>query len=154
MKDRQTLLLRVSAEEGHLPSEEEAGDKLQQTIETMEKVKQEEFLAETRGVREGLRRVRLESPNSVSFLALTEFRGESSVSSSQLIICVTKRTHAGYSPSFPPSLPQNSVRLSEFSSQCSRNSVHSTTLAKSLVCQEGSMAMWLDAHTRLLSVFV
>ena len=31
--------------------------------------------------------------NSVSFLGLTAFRGENSVSSSQPIICVTKRTH-------------------------------------------------------------
>ena len=33
------------------------------------------------------------APNSVSFLALAEFLGESSVSSSQPIICVPKRTH-------------------------------------------------------------
>ena len=32
-------------------------------------------------------------PNSPSFLALTEFQGENSVSSSQRIICVPKRTH-------------------------------------------------------------
>ena len=70
--------------------------------------------------------VRFQIPNSVSFLALTEFRGQNSVSSSQPIIiylCVKAN-----SPSFwqnSPSLPQNSVRLSEFSSpkQHSRNSI-------------------------------
>ena len=36
------------------------------------------------------RRVRFQIPNSVSFLALAEFRGENSVSSSQPIICVHK----------------------------------------------------------------
>ena len=36
---------------------------------------------------------RLQTPDSVSFLALIEFRGESSVSSSQPMICVPKRTH-------------------------------------------------------------
>ena len=39
------------------------------------------------------RRVRFQTPSSVSFLALTEFRGASSVSSSRPIICVPKRTH-------------------------------------------------------------
>ena len=39
------------------------------------------------------RRVRFQTPNSVSFSGLTEFRGASSVSSSQPIICVPKRTH-------------------------------------------------------------
>ena len=39
------------------------------------------------------RRARFQTPNSLSFLALTEFRGESSVSSSQSFICVPKRTH-------------------------------------------------------------
>ena len=38
-------------------------------------------------------RARFQTPNSVSFLALTEFRGESSVSSSQPMICAPKRTH-------------------------------------------------------------
>ena len=38
-------------------------------------------------------RVRFQTPNSVSFLALAEFRGESSVSSSHPIISVPKRTH-------------------------------------------------------------
>ena len=33
------------------------------------------------------------TPNSVSFSGLTEFRGGNSVSSSQPIICVPKRTH-------------------------------------------------------------
>ena len=57
---------------------------------------------------------RFHSPNSVRFSGLTEFQGANSVSSSQPIICVPKR----YSPSSSqnsPSLPQNSVRLSEFS---------------------------------------
>ena len=39
------------------------------------------------------RGVRLQTPNSVSFFALTEFRGENSVTPSQPNICVTKRTH-------------------------------------------------------------
>ena len=34
-----------------------------------------------------------QTPSSVSSLALTEFRGENSVSSSQPIICVPRRTH-------------------------------------------------------------
>ena len=34
------------------------------------------------------RRVRFQTPNSVSFSGLTEFRGANSVSSSQPIICV------------------------------------------------------------------
>ena len=43
-------------------------------------------LSETGGMR--FRRARFQTPNSVSFFALTEFRGENSVSSSQPIICV------------------------------------------------------------------
>ena len=39
------------------------------------------------------RTVRFQTPNSVSFLGLTELRGANSVSSSQPIICVPKRTH-------------------------------------------------------------
>ena len=39
------------------------------------------------------RRVRFQTPNSVSFLGLTEFRGVNSVSSSRPIICVPQRTH-------------------------------------------------------------
>ena len=39
------------------------------------------------------RRVRFQTPNSVSFSGLTEFRGANSVSSSQPIICVQTRTH-------------------------------------------------------------
>ena len=39
------------------------------------------------------RGVRFQTPNSVSFSGLTEFRGANSVSSSQPIICVEKRTH-------------------------------------------------------------
>ena len=42
------------------------------------------------------------------FLALTELRGENSVSSSSPIICVPKRTHRGFSQS-SPSLPQHPV---------------------------------------------
>ena len=60
-------------------------------------------------------RARFQTPNSVSFSGLTEFRGASSVSSSQPIICVPKRTHRVFSQN-SPSLPQNLVRLSEFSS--------------------------------------
>ena len=40
-----------------------------------------------------LRRARFQAPSSVRVLALTEFRGENSVSSSQPIICVPKQTH-------------------------------------------------------------
>ena len=39
------------------------------------------------------RRARFQTPRSVSFLALTKFWGESSVSSFQPIICGPKRTH-------------------------------------------------------------
>ena len=39
------------------------------------------------------RGVRFQTPNSVSFSGLTEFRGANSVSSPQPIICVPKRTH-------------------------------------------------------------
>ena len=69
-------------------------------------------------------RVRLQTPNSVSFLALTEFRGENSVSSSQPIICVPKANSLSFSQN-SPSLPQNSVRLSEFFSpkEFSRNNI-------------------------------
>ena len=49
------------------------------------------YSSETGRIR--FRRVRFPTPNSVSFLALTEFRGENSVSSSQPIICVQSRTH-------------------------------------------------------------
>ena len=38
-------------------------------------------------------RARFQTPSSVSFLALTKFRGENSASSSQPIICVPKWTH-------------------------------------------------------------
>ena len=69
------------------------------------------------------RGVQFQTPNSVSFSGLTEFRGANSASSSRPIICARRN-----SPSFSqnsPSLPQNSVRLSEFSSpkQYSRNSI-------------------------------
>ena len=47
--------------------------------------------SETR--RRRFRRARFQTTNSVSFLVLTEFQGENSVSSSQPIICVPKRTH-------------------------------------------------------------
>ena len=39
------------------------------------------------------RGVRFQTPNSVSFLGFTEFRGANSVSSSRPIICVPKRIH-------------------------------------------------------------
>ena len=39
------------------------------------------------------RRARFQTPSSVSFFGLTEFRAESSASSSQPIICVPKRTY-------------------------------------------------------------
>ena len=70
-----------------------------------------------------LRRARFQTPNSVSFLALTEFRGELSEFFSAYYLCAKAN-----SPSFSqnsPSLPQNSVTLSEFSSptQYSRNSI-------------------------------
>ena len=39
------------------------------------------------------RRVRFQTPSSVSFSGLAEFRGASSVSSFRPIICVQKRTH-------------------------------------------------------------
>ena len=70
------------------------------------------------------RRARFQTPNSVSFLGVTEFCGAKSVSSSRPIICAPKRTHRVFSQN-SPSLPQNSVRLSEFTSpkQYSRNSV-------------------------------
>ena len=46
------------------------------------------------GLNAASRRARFQTPSSVSFfLALTKFRGESSVSSSWPIICVPKRTH-------------------------------------------------------------
>ena len=48
-------------------------------------------LSETGRIR--FRGVRFQTPNSVSFGGLTEFRGANSVSSSQPIICVPKRTH-------------------------------------------------------------
>ena len=72
------------------------------------------------------RRVRFQTPSSVSFFifsGLIEFSGANSVSSSQPIICVQTRTHRVCLNS--PSLPQNSVRLSEISSpkQYSRNSI-------------------------------
>ena len=71
------------------------------------------------------RGVRFQTPSSVSFLGFTEFWGASSVSSSQPVICVPKRTHRVFFSQKSPSLPRNSVRLSEFSSpkQYSRNSV-------------------------------
>ena len=49
------------------------------------------FKSETGRIR--FRVVRFQTPNSVRFLGLTEFRGANSVSSSQPIICVPKRTH-------------------------------------------------------------
>ena len=49
------------------------------------------FDSETGRIR--FRGVRFQTPSSVSFLAFTEFRGASSVSSSRPVICVPKRTH-------------------------------------------------------------
>ena len=49
------------------------------------------MVSETGRIR--FRGVRFQTPNSVSFSGLTEFRGANSVSSSQPIICVPKRTH-------------------------------------------------------------
>ena len=49
------------------------------------------YSSETGRIR--FRGVRFQTPNSVSFLGLPEFRGANSVSSSQPIICVPKRTH-------------------------------------------------------------
>ena len=54
------------------------------------------------------RRVRFQTPNSVSLLALTEFRGENSVSSSQPIIVCKNELTEFFSQSLPI-LPQNSV---------------------------------------------
>ena len=58
--------------------------------------------------------------SSVSFLGLTEFRGEGSVSSSQPSICVPKRTSV-----FLAELTEFAAELSEFSrpKQYSRNSI-------------------------------
>ena len=49
------------------------------------------LLSGTGGIR--FRGARFQTPSSVSFFGLTEFRGANSVSSSQPIICVPKRTH-------------------------------------------------------------
>ena len=54
------------------------------------------------------RRVRFQTPSSLSFLAPTEFRGESSLSSSQPSICVPKRTHRVFCRTHRV-VPQNSV---------------------------------------------
>ena len=53
------------------------------------------------------RRIRLQTPNSVSFVALAEFRGESSVSSSRLCVCQSKLTE------FFAELTEFAVKLSE-----------------------------------------
>ena len=57
-----------------------------------------------------LRRARFQTPSSVSFLGLTEFRGENSVSSFQPIVCVPKRTHRIFAE-----LTELAAELSEFS---------------------------------------
>ena len=80
------------------------------------------FLLKLETGRIRFRGVRFQTPSSVSFSGLTEFRGANSLSSFQHL-CARAN-----SPSFAqnsPSLPQNSVRLSEFSSpkQYSRNSI-------------------------------
>ena len=66
------------------------------------------------------RRARFQTPNSVSFSGLTEFRGASSVSSFQPLICVPKRTHRGFFFTHSPSFSQNSA------SSLFRNSTHET----------------------------
>ena len=68
-----------------------------------------------------VRRARVQTPNSVSFSGLTEFRGANSVSSSQPIIFVCKNELTEFSAE----LTEFAVKLSEFSSpkQCSRNSI-------------------------------
>ena len=70
------------------------------------------------------RRVQFQTPISVSFFWPHRVPGQNSVSSSQPNICVPKRTHRVFSQN-SPSLPQNSVTLSEFSPlrQYSRNSI-------------------------------
>ena len=76
------------------------------------------LISETGRIR--FRRVRFQTPNSVSFSGLTEFRGVNSVSSSQPIICVPKRTHRVLAE-----LAEFATELSEFSppKQYSRNSI-------------------------------
>ena len=54
------------------------------------------------------RRVRFQTRNSVSFFALTELRGEISVSSSQPLFCAPKRTRRVFLQN-SPSLQLNSV---------------------------------------------
>ena len=49
------------------------------------------FLDERKRMEMG--RTQFQTPNSVSLFVLTEFRGDSSVSSSQPVIGVQKRTH-------------------------------------------------------------
>ena len=49
------------------------------------------YFSETGRIR--FRGVQFQTPSSVSFFGLTEFRGANSVSSSQPVICVPKRTH-------------------------------------------------------------
>ena len=70
------------------------------------------FFSETGRIR--FRRV-VSNTELREFFGLTEFRGASSVSFFQPIICVPKRTHRVFSQN-SPSLPANSMRLSEFSS--------------------------------------
>ena len=59
------------------------------------------------------RRVRFQTPNSVSFFALAEFQEESSVSSARPIICVRKRTHRVFRRTHR--VCPRTVSLSEFS---------------------------------------
>ena len=80
----------------------------------------ESHAAETGRIR--FRRVRFQTPSSVSFLGLTEFQGANAVSSSQPIICVPKRTHRVFFSQNSPSLPRNSV------SSLLRNSTLETVL--------------------------
>ena len=62
-----------------------------ETVPEDPKIEKIQDFSETGRIR--FRRVRFQTPNSVSFLGLTEFRGANSVSSSRPIICVPKRTH-------------------------------------------------------------
>ena len=68
---------------------------------------------------------RFQTPSSVSFLGLTEFRGVSSVSSLSAYYLCDKANSPSFFRRAHRVLPLNSVRLSEFSSpkQYSQNSI-------------------------------
>ena len=66
-------------------------------------------------------RAQFQTPSSVSFLALTEFRGEKAVSSVQLAsICVPKRTHRALCRTYQV---WRRTQRGLFSETCSRNSI-------------------------------